>query len=534
MGREEELSGRLNAIEQALLRLLSGDVDVRIPVSDETDQTDAIALGVNVLAEEMQRRYVARTELRTWQTEISNAFIRIMNADFSPRLPVENVDSELDAINLAINSTAETLDLVFRQTKEHEDYVQSIICSMADALLVINPDDTIRMANPTACDLLGYTETELPGKSVRTLLTEEEDLSKSKCIQEIVDTGAVYGLDMTFRAKDGSAKPVNINGSTLRNAEGKVQAVVLVARDMSEIRGLIAKLTDMNHALREAMKHREKVERELRLAQKLEAVGQLAAGIAHEINTPIQYVGDSVHFLESAFEDLQTLLPSMHALIERIAVDDRVLAELRELEETADLDYLNENNPRALQRTEDGVERVSTIVRAMKEFAHPGRGEKTAANLNRAIENTVTVARNEYKYVAKVHIDLKPLPPVWCRVSELCQVFLNLIVNAAHAIEAVVKDTGQLGLIRIRSEHDDKEVKITFEDTGKGIPAEIQDRIFEPFFTTKPIGRGSGQGLALSHSIVVEGHGGRLTFETREGQGTTFIICLPVESGAPS
>lgn len=308
-------------------------------------------------------------------------------------------------------------------------------------------------------------------------------------------------------------------------------------REVTErLRNLDSLVEQRTHALAEAhatlkkeMAERERMEAELRLAQKLEAVGQLAAGIAHEINTPIQYVGDSVHFLKTAFADLQTLVGKYRDSFSAMSVPEAIQVELNEAEEVADLAYLNEQSPGAFARTLEGIGRVAEIVRAMKEFAHPDHREKSPADLNQALLNTITVARNEYKYVAEVETSLGDLPPVHCNIGELNQVFLNLLVNAAHAVGDVVRDSQAKGCIGISTARDGDMVEIRIQDTGCGIPKEVRERVFDPFFTTKEVGKGTGQGLAIARSIVVEKHGGDLTFETEEGRGTIFTIRLPTD-----
>ena len=290
-------------------------------------------------------------------------------------------------------------------------------------------------------------------------------------------------------------------------------------------------LQDANAKLHAEIVQREKMELELRLAQKLEAVGQLASGIAHEINTPIQYVGDSLHFLRSAFTDLADLLAVYQALWQSFSQTPQGAdwqAKVQDAEDAADLDYLREHVPQAFDRTLEGVGRVAGIVRAMKEFAHPDQREQSSADLNKALLNTLTVARNEYKYVADLETDLGELPPVQCYLSDLNQVFLNLVVNAAHAIGEVIGDRGQKGRITLRSRDLGERVEIAIADTGGGVPEAIRERIFDPFFTTKPVGQGTGQGLAIARSIVVDKHRGSLTFTSVAGQGTTFYIRLPV------
>jgi signal transduction histidine kinase len=276
---------------------------------------------------------------------------------------------------------------------------------------------------------------------------------------------------------------------------------------------------------------RRALEADLNRARKLEAVGQLAAGIAHEINTPAQFVGDNVQFLSTAFADMLTLTTTYRKAMAKVTSDPvyaHLTQEVQMAEEGADLAFIEQNAPSACERAHDGIERIAAIVGAMKEFAHPDQREKRPADLNRALGTTLVIARNEYKYVAEVETDLGDIPTVLCHVGDMNQVFLNLLVNAAHAISDVVKGSGSKGKIRVRTRHDDNLVRIEISDTGCGIPEALGERIYDPFFTTKEVGRGSGQGLAIARSIVVDKHGGSLSYDSEVGQGTTFKILLPI------
>jgi signal transduction histidine kinase len=291
-------------------------------------------------------------------------------------------------------------------------------------------------------------------------------------------------------------------------------------------------LASANARLEEEMKGRLAIEVELRQAQKLEAIGRLAAGVAHEINTPVQFVADSLHFVDQSLTDIFGLFDQKRDLRKRVAQGEaleRLLAEAAEQEEHADLPYLVEHVPKATARALEGLDRITNIVRAMKEFAHPDRKEMAGADLNNAIKSTLVIARNEYKYVADVETDLAELPLVCCHLGEVNQALLNIIVNAAHAIGDQVAGTETKGLIRITTRLEGDAVTISITDTGGGIPEAHRDRVFEPFFTTKEVGRGTGQGLAIARAVVVDKHGGELRFESRAGDGTTFFIRLPVE-----
>jgi signal transduction histidine kinase len=279
----------------------------------------------------------------------------------------------------------------------------------------------------------------------------------------------------------------------------------------------------------------EKLELRLAQAQKLESIGELAAGIAHEINTPIQYVGDNTRFVKQACTGLNSVLECCQELLEAFDSDSDIstnAVKLRDTMKSADVDYLIEEIPTAINQTLEGVDRVANIVRAMKEFAHPGSTEMTLTDLANSIKNTIMVARNEWKYVANLETVFdSALPKVPCLPGELNQVLLNMIVNASHAIADSLGDSpSSKGTITMETRLEAPFAEIRISDTGSGISPENLDRIFTPFFTTKAAGKGTGQGLAIAHTVIVEKHGGTIRVESEVGVGTTFIIQIPLEA----
>jgi len=321
------------------------------------------------------------------------------------------------------------------------------------------------------------------------------------------------------------------------NAQGNTSTIVTKKTLLTDnagnaqIVGIMRDITD----IKKAEKDRAIMEIQLRQGQKLEAIGQLAAGIAHEINTPTQYVSDNTRFLQEGYSEVMRVLKAYDSLLQankERRIDPILIAAVEAAIAETELDYFIAEAPKALTQSLDGLNRVATIVRAMKEFSHPGGEAKEAIDLNHAIENTVTVCRNEWKYVAEMALDLDPsLPLVPCLPGDFNQVILNLVVNAAHAIAGATDGNEQCkGIIKISTQHNENYAEIRIADTGTGIPEKYREKIFTPFFTTKPVGKGTGQGLAISRSVIVDKHGGTIDFETASGKGTTFIIRLPIHS----
>lgn len=341
-------------------------------------------------------------------------------------------------------------------------------------------------------------------------------------------------------ARDYLQKPIQDMGLLKHSIELAVShASLKQAHDMyrEDLEWLVEKrtqeLSDKNEELVETVKQRKLAEAQLLQAQKLESVGQLAAGIAHEINTPTQFVSSNVDFLDESFQEVVELLNKCWdtiGLMKNGEATEKALQEVEELAEDLDWEYLKEEIPVAIKQSREGVQRIATIVTAMKEFSHPGSRSKTDVDLNKIIHTTVTVARNEWKYVAEMETDLdEKLLPVSCLSDEIGQVFLNMIVNAAHAIETKLgkNPEGEKGRILITTKQCEGFVEIRIVDSGSGIPEYAQHRIFDPFYTTKNVGKGTGQGLAIVHSVITSKHEGSISFTTKENEGTTFVITLP-------
>lgn len=399
---------------------------------------------------------------------------------------------------------------VFQEAHQH---TVQLLAAIPSILIGLDTHTAITWWNTTAEQMLGLTMSKAMGQPVAACAIPWDSKMIGAGIATCQATRQPVRVDdLRFQRPDGSKGFLGITVSPILDTDNGAPHFLLMGADITS---------------------RKLLEAQLVRAQKLESIGQLAAGIAHEINTPTQYVADNTLFLQTACSDLTTLLEQYAAVLQASKAGSVPRCLIEEVEATAaaiDVEYLLAEIPHAIQQSLEGLERVTTIVRAMKDFSHPGKEDKTAIDLNKAIESTITVARNEWKYVANMVTDFAPdLPLVPCLPGELNQVVLNLIVNAAHAIADVAGNGEQRkGTITLGTRMEGAEVVIWVSDTGTGIPAEIRDKIFDPFFTTKEVGKGTGQGLAIAHDVVAQKHGGTITFETVEGHGTTFLIRLPV------
>jgi PAS domain S-box-containing protein len=368
-------------------------------------------------------------------------------------------------------------------------------------IAMLTAEGAIVTSNPAFHDFFGYSAEELVGLRFEQLLYDDDagrDLPAGR-------------LERRFRRRDGSPAWADASLAPVGKENGESPYVVAMVQDVS--------------ARKQAEDERDRMEAELRLAQKLEAVGQLAAGVAHEINTPIQYIGDAMRFLQEAFDDLMGLDAAQQRLLAAAdgVVDPELVAGVRAAEEHADVEYLRERVPAAIERSSGGLIRVSTIVTAMRAFAEPASNAIGPVDLNEAIRNTLVVAAHEYEAVADVETELEAIPAVRCDASELNHVLLNLVVNAAHAIAP----GGRRGRIRVTTRQAGDQVAIAVTDDGCGMSPDVAERVFDPFFTTKDVGSGTGQGLTVARSIV-ERHGGTIELETGQDTGTTFRVTLPI------
>ncbi len=455
-----------------------------------------------------------RGELRTGATQRLSARVRLnsqpawlvvekqpLSTDMRERrrmeLELANREMRLRAAHAELQTAALRLNAIFR--------------AIPDALFLVNHQGNIEAANDAAQELLATPETKLLGEPVAKFLAARPHPGPS--LVELASKPGGLREEVMLHKSGGGHVPVFLSATPMASVPGQPPTTVCVAADLRE---------------------RKRLEAELRNSQKLESVGRLAGGVAHEINTPVQFANDNIYFVRDVMPDLVRILTSyreLRARVERHEETAELMARIQAAEEAIDLDFVIQNVPEGLDRATEGLHRVAEIVRSMKAFAHPGNTEKAPVDLNEAIGHTLTVARHEYKDVAHIETHFGELPHVVCNLSEINQVLLNIIINAAHAIREVVQDSGTLGTISLTTTQVGEEVIICIRDTGGGIPEAIRHRIFDPFFTTKPVGVGSGQGLAIARAVVCDKHHGQISFETALGHGTTFTLRLPIAGG---
>ncbi|HEU4780469.1 MAG TPA: ATP-binding protein [Steroidobacteraceae bacterium] len=356
-------------------------------------------------------------------------------------------------------------------------------------------------ANKLVANRMGVEPSELIGKTDFDFFPREHAERFFADEQALIQSGMplINREEVAFDKTRGMDRMILTSKIPLRDAAGNLTGIVGTGIDITD---------------------RKDAEERMASSDRLESIGRLAAGVAHEINTPIQYLSDSVSFIRDGVTELLAYIDELHkATPARPSGNDEV-------------EYMREELPPAMARVAEGLSRITEIVRSMKDFSHADQREMGEVDLNRAISSTLVIARSEYRDVADVETDLGEIPPVTCHGGQINQVVLNLVVNAAHAIADTVKGTSARGKITVRTRVEGDCVLIAIADTGGGIPEAIRPRIFDPFFTTKEVGRGTGQGLSVSRNVIVKGHGGELDFTTEPGKGTTFRVRLPI-AGLP-
>ena len=395
------------------------------------------------------------------------------------------------------------------------------------------------------------------GKKCYAAYERREQVCEDCGLVKAYETGKPVMVHRSGVMDDGMVGHWENSCFPLYDDEGNIVAGVEVCRNVTdrvsltqEVRDRSIELGKVNDQLNRQKRELEEKTDELETAyeqlkqthtrmlqqEKMASIGQLAAGIAHEINTPVQFVGDNLVFLRDSFDEMLYGINQYHEMKVSAEQNSEELIKLRNqiisLFGDLDFDYLKSEIPLALDQTTEGVRHVAEIVQAMRNFAHFSNNELGPVNIDDLIQSTVEVTRNAWKEIADLTV-VKAEPPLVVKGawSELGQVFLNLIMNATEAIEDAQTRDNAPGNISIQCRREDNWGVIVVKDTGCGIDPSLQGRIFEPFFTTKDVGQGTGQGLAMTYNIVTEAHAGELTVESEPGKGSSFIVRLPLFEG---
>ena len=475
------LTRPINLLTNATRALTEGDYQVQANISTR-DETGILATHFNKMAKTIA--------LKTQQLE----------------LRAEELSHTVHALGLAKD-----------QIHEAHQETELLLSSISSVLIGVGQEGKVSRWNIVAERTFGLKEHEVTQQPFENLNLAWSLKALDTYFVDGEHDGFAVVDDVTYKRKEGKPGFLQVTIYIVRDAEGTKRGYLILAADTTEKKNLESQL--MN-------------------AQKLESLGRLAAGIAHEINTPIQFIGDNARFIQVAFQKLDGVLEKSKQLVDAFKEDgllDQILADIEKSIAASKMDYMRKEVPFAIEETLDGVTRVSSIVKAMNLFSHPGDAGKGFSNINDALESTINVARNEWKYIADLDTDYDPeLPDVLCLRNELNQVFLNMIINAAHAITSTIENQpGRKGKITISTRKIEELVEIRIKDNGSGIPEEIRSKVFDPFFTTKEVGKGTGQGLALAYNVIYEKHGGTITIESEVGVGTTFIIRLPILADEP-
>jgi len=402
--------------------------------------------------------------------------------------------------------------------KEAEQAMRQLTAAMeqaAEVVIITDIKGIITYVNPAFEVITGFSRQDALGKTPNILKSDDQNEAFYKELWETIARGEAWSGRFVNLRKNGRRYTQEANIGPIRNHDGQTTGYVCVARDISD--QLV-------------------VEAQLRQAQKLESIGELAAGIAHEINTPTQYVTSNLQFLGDSFDSYSKMMERsrelVHYILERCkdTPDEGLQAQAESTLDLKEIEYLSEDVPNALSESEAGLKRIAEIVQSVKQLAHPGEVSKSYHSLNKIAQDAATVSTNEWKYIADIEYYLDDtLASIFCLKGEVGQVVLNLIVNSAHAIETKGAGGEERGTITLKSYQEGSMAVLEVSDTGIGMSPDIMERVFDPFFTTKDVGKGTGQGLAIAHNVVVNMHGGIMLVESKLGIGSTFIVKLPFE-----
>ncbi|MDJ0785839.1 MAG: ATP-binding protein [Myxococcota bacterium] len=409
---------------------------------------------------------------------------------------------------LLVSEVTEVEDLL-RQVGHLRRTNEDLIQNMNGAVLMLDSTGHVRFANPGALELLGDASPE--GRDARAWI--QGDTGRDLLVAVLERGERIRGVEIVVRRPDGASAPVAVAAAPLHDEGGSPRGAVAILQDLSELKQL---------------------QRQVLQTEKMASIGQLAAGVAHEINNPMGFVHANLYQVSEYVDDLTRVWDQVRGLRRAIG-DAPATPELRRAAELFDAtveeveaDFLVDDLGKAVRESLEGSERVRHIVQDLRAFSHQDTAERTLADINKALDSTANIVWTMMKHSVKLTKDYGDLPPVSCYPMQLKQVWMNLLVNATQAVEQRMGAEGIRGEIRLHTRAEGGSVVVEVTDNGSGIPPEVRERIFEPFFTTKEVGEGTGLGLATTYTLVRR-HGGELSVASPEGEGATFRVRLPVE-----
>ena len=454
-----------------------------------------------LMANEISRMAYINLILRKQARELDHTQEQLLRQKDKLEDAVAERTRELQAVNLTLQQELHAKNRI----QQEQNRLLTAMEKLGEAIVITDVDGNIIYVNPAFTCITGYSAVEVLGKDPHILKSGRHSKEFYRSFWQTLLAKGIWSGRFINKRKDGTLYTEDSTVSAVYDENGTVMSYVAIKRDISK---------------------ELELERQLLQAVKLESIGTMAAGIAHEINTPVQYIGANLTFLQDSFRDIQAFITTIQQQQPDTACSPEIVDRLDEF----GWDYLNEEIPKTFIQSQEGIRQISSIVLAMKEFSHPGTRTMVPANINKMLQSVLTVSRNEWKYVATITTDFQEtLRDVPCLADEMNHVFLNIIVNAAQAIaerqNGSQKNTE--GRITIATREQNESALIVIADNGPGIPDKILDKIFDPFFTTKSVGKGTGQGLAIAYDTVVKKHGGTIECKSTEDLGTEFRITLP-------
>jgi len=415
----------------------------------------------------------------------------------------------------AINSLYKVCKNIY-ETKKSRNQISMLLSAIEQSpeiIIITDPTGIVEYVNPVFTNVSQFGVEEIFGKNISMLRSGAHSDDFYRGVWQKISEKKIWSGEFVNKKKNGEIYYLKASIAPVFDPLGNIAHFVAVEQDITGFK---------------------KMQQNLIQSQKLESVGQLAAGIAHEINTPVQYIGDNIRFLHQATESLIGIIDLVSDMINiSDAIDEEQIKNSRIIKDklaNSEIGFFKDEIPLSIKQSLEGVEHISKIVKAMKEFAHPGGADKGLMNINRILENVITISRNEWKYAAIIKTELEEsLPQVVGYANEISQVLLNMIINSAQALnEKYDGGNAGKGIISISTLSTAQEIEIHIHDTGTGVPEHLRSKLYDPFFTTKDVGKGTGQGLYLAHDIIVNKHGGNIELNSLEGEFTEFVIHLPM------